>query len=38
MLYRYGYNETRSGNAWTNEVPLPDGATGMRLRDFARGR
>lgn len=38
MLYRYGYDEARSGNAWTNEVPLPDGATGMRLRDFARGR
>jgi len=28
-LYRYGFEKARSQHAWTHEVPLPEGSSGM---------
>ncbi len=37
-LYRFGYEKGRSGQMWSHEVPLPDGASGLRLGNAARSR
>ena len=29
-LYRYGFEKSRSGHAWTHDVPLPEGMAQMR--------
>jgi hypothetical protein len=31
-LFRYGYDKARASHPWTNDVPLPGAASGLRLR------
>ena len=34
-LFRYGYGKARASHPWTNDVPLPGAASGLRLRAAA---